>query len=142
LPGLQRIDHVCLAVSDINKSIAWYTNVLGFEHELGDEPSFGKDPAFMRRDTCCLALLPIAPGGRPVGDRHNGAHLAFGVDRPTFDDWRSRLPSLLEGNGAAADASEVSEEDYGLQLSLFFRDPDRNVLEITTWVDKNDQKRL
>jgi hypothetical protein len=29
--------------------------------------------------------------------------------------------------------TEVEEQDYGLQWSLFFSDPDNNILEVTTW---------
>ena len=36
----------------------------------------------------------------------------------------------------------VEEQDYDLQLSLFFSDPDSNILEITTWIDPSDPKRL
>jgi hypothetical protein len=32
-----------------------------------------------------------------------------------------------------AQSLAVEEADYGLQRSLFFSDPDNNILELTTW---------
>ena len=39
-------------------------------------------------------------------------------------------------------AAKVDEQDYGLQLSLFFADPDNNMLEITAWVNPTDPRPL
>jgi len=70
---------------------------------------------------------------------HRGAHIAFGVTSPVFDDMahqgsgglRDKLKNnvIYEGQNI-----EVDEQDYGVQKSLFFHDPDDNVLELTKWV--------
>ena len=127
------LDHVCICVQNVETSLEWYRNVLNFEHKYADEKSFGKDPAFLQNGNAKIALLPLHSSQTPVKN-HNGAHFAFNVDREEFDRMRVELPKRLD--------TQVEEQDYDLQLSLFFSDPDDNILEITTWVDPTDPKRL
>ena len=54
--SFESIDHVCVCVSDIDASLAWYLNVLGFEHKFAEEPSFGKDPAFLQNGNAKVRL--------------------------------------------------------------------------------------
>ena len=146
-PTLVKVDHVCLAVADIDASIGFYQDVLGLEHRYADEETFGKDPAFLQypdHDTC-VALIPLA---NPLARRrHHGAHCAFSVSRDSFEWYRERLPGLVraakEVHGGSRDVLPtrvVDEQDYALQLSLFFSDLDNNMLEITTWVGKDDPR--
>ena len=88
-----------------------------------------------------IALLQIQEGQAPLKD-HNGAHTAFKVSRLEFDKFRMKLPGLLKENKGPQQKCEIIEEDYGLQLSLFFKDPDCNELEVTTWVERSDLRRL
>lgn len=136
------LDHVCVAVSDVRKSIEWYENVLGFTHRFREERAFGMDPAFLTNGQAKIALLPLRPGQSPIQD-HRGAHVAFGVNREEFDHIRQKLPQRLREHAVSRDQSvHVEEQDYELQLSLFFSDPDRNILEITTWIDRDETRRL
>ena len=90
----------------------------------------------------CIALLPLSSAQTAI-PQHNGAHTAFGVDKPTFRAWQAALPALLQAHRCGAEqAVSIDEHDYGMQLSLFFADPDNNILEITTWVDPEDPGRL
>jgi catechol 2,3-dioxygenase-like lactoylglutathione lyase family enzyme len=180
---LQRVDHICLVVTDIDRSIAWYAGVLGFEHVLQDDPFYGKDPAFLRfapasesrgtdaasqgvessestvgdiesaagsvadadersnlGEPICLALLPLPKAQwHSRVKNHNGAHVAFRVSRDEFERSRAELPMTLARHRLAHDTHDTSMQvfDYGRQLSLFFSDPDNNVLELTTWIDPN-----
>lgn len=136
------LDHVCVVVSDVEKSIEWYGKVLGFTHRFEKEACFGKDPAFLQNGTAKIALLPLERGRSPIRD-HRGAHAAFGVNREEFDTMRKELPDILRKHAITPDQSvDIDEQDYDLQLSLFFSDPDRNILEITTWVDRDDSRRF
>ena len=127
------LDHVCVAVKDVDVSLDWYERVLDFKHKYADESSFGKNPAFLQNGNAKIALIPLARSQTPVKN-HNGAHFAFNVDREEFDRMRVELPKRL--------GCRVEEQDYDLQLSIFFSDPDSNILEITTWIDPSDPKRL
>ena len=136
------LDHVCVCVTDVDRSIAWYHGVLGLEHAFADAPQFGKDPAFLRAGVAAVALLPLGARKPPIRD-HLGAHFALGVDLAEWHRFRAALPALLRRHRAgAAHSIAVDEQDYGLQLSLFFSDPDANVVEVTTWVDASETRRL
>jgi len=130
------LDHVCVCVSDVDRSIAWYGGVLGLALQHADHPAFGKDPAFMEGEGGArVALLPLPRGASPVAD-HKGAHFALGVAAlADFEAVAAELPAALAAHRAcAAQSIEVDEQDYGLQRSLFFADPDSNIVEITCWV--------
>ena len=129
------LDHVCVAVRDMDESLEWYERVLDFEHKYKNAESFGKEPAFLQNGDAKIALLPLTSSQIPIRN-HNGAHFAFNVNREEFDRMRVELPKRL------GESQEVEEQDYGLQLSLFFSDPDNNILEITTWLDPSDPNRL
>ena len=103
------------------------------KHEYQDHPSFGLDPAFMRSGTACIALLPLSKRNRQI-DYHNGAHTAFTVSKSEFLSARKSLPALLAANRVSESQDvDILEEDYGIQKSIFFKDPDGNILEITYW---------
>ena len=143
---LSRIDHVCVVCRDVGASIEWYKNVLNLKHAYADEPDYGSDPAIMVGEGAgapAVALLPLADGAEPVR-YHNGAHFALRCDtRADFDTVRAELPARLARHRAhAAHDVAIDEHDYGLQLCLFFDDPDGNIVEVTTWVDRDDPRRL
>ena len=143
---LSRIDHVCVVCRDVPASIAWYKSVLGFDHAYAKEENYGSDPAIVIGQGAgapAVALLPLADGASPVRN-HNGAHFALRCDtRADFDRVRAELPQRLADHRAHDRQSTASDEhDYGLQLCLFFDDPDGNIVEVTTWVDRDDQRRL
>jgi catechol 2,3-dioxygenase-like lactoylglutathione lyase family enzyme len=122
--------------SDVDASIRWYEGVLGLRHHFKDHSCFGKDPAFLQAGSARIALLPLSAQQTPIAD-HNGAHFAFNVDKEQWMSIREQLPALLLAHQvSSAQSVEVDEQDYGLQLSLFFEDPDRNIMEVTTWKEE------
>ncbi len=68
----------------------------------------------------------ITPGGLiPATDGEGSLHLAFGIAPSAFDEWRERI----KGVGVPIE-SEVTWPEGG--RSLYFRDPDRHVIELKT----------
>ena len=145
------LDHVCVCVSDVEKSILWYSKVLGLRHSYKSEPHFfpsdASSPAFLSfpatssastASTSCnnptggVALLPLSHSSKPIQD-HLGAHFAVRVDEAEFRRARNCLKDVLREVDATQEAS-VEYQDYGIQKSLFFRDPDKNIVEIACWV--------
>ena len=105
-----RLDHVCVVVDDVDRSIHFYSNILGLRHSYADEPTFGKDPAFLESPTIIdtdndsahglvrVALLPSLVNSH-IGRtkrKHHGSHFAVSVPRESFERFRERLPLLLE----------------------------------------------
>jgi catechol 2,3-dioxygenase-like lactoylglutathione lyase family enzyme/cytidylate kinase len=144
---VQGLDHVCVVVSDVERSIQWYENVLGLvkmhtseEHFYPTEPSA---PAFLSVPPSAayphggVALLPLPKNSSMVQD-HKGAHFALRVNEDSFVEaylgglLRERLKMHQVHPGQPTD---VEFCDYGVQQSLFFHDPDDNIVELALWVN-------
>lgn len=122
---LEGIDHVALAVRDLERSIRWYAEVLGLERRHADV--WGDVPAFIGAGTTSLALFPVRDGAaQPPPGRNTITmlHLAFRVDRRNFIEARAEL----ERRGIA-----VEFQDHQISHSIYFEDPDGHQLEITTY---------
>ncbi len=122
---VRHIDHVALAVSDLEASTAWYQDLLGlerrFQHAWGDEP-----PVMLCAGDTCLALFPTvgAPLPPPGKDTIAMRHVCFLVDRPAFDAARAEL-----------DARSIAWTfaDHDVSHSLYLSDPDGHTIELTTY---------
>ncbi|GMH80772.1 hypothetical protein TrST_g14371 [Triparma strigata] len=142
---LSQFDHVCLAVTDMEASTNWFASTLGLRlaHENEDHfyPKCSESPAFLTGGggvaggSVAVALLAI-PKEKRVDD-HQGAHVAFRVDIEEWDRCKSELGKALEKNKVHSNQRvDVEYCDYGIQQSLFFHDPDHNVLELTCWKER------
>jgi catechol 2,3-dioxygenase-like lactoylglutathione lyase family enzyme len=121
-PPLTGVDHVHVLVRDRAAAVAWYRDVMG----LAPVPEL----AFWQADggpltqadasgRVHIALFERAPSP------DNKAVIALGVDAPAFAQWRQHLARAL--------GHAPTLEDHDLSLSLYFRDPDGNPYEITTY---------
>jgi catechol-2,3-dioxygenase len=121
---LERLDHVSLNVSDRARSIAWYRDVLALEPK--NEPRRDDWPVFMGEMGSCIALFQAstkAAGPRPP-ESAGLRHVAFMVGKTDLDRARTHLTE----NGV-----EFRFEDHGNAHSVYFKDPDGNVIELTTY---------
>jgi catechol 2,3-dioxygenase-like lactoylglutathione lyase family enzyme len=115
----QGIDHVALAVADLDRSEAFYRDVLGLErtHEEWDPPRV------LASRGSGVALFPAEPQYGEPSPAHI-LHIALRVDRTNFE-------------AAQAELSERGIEhrfsDHGLAHSIYFEDPDGYRLELTTY---------
>jgi catechol 2,3-dioxygenase-like lactoylglutathione lyase family enzyme len=135
------VDHVALPCSDLAASAAWYAAVLGFAPHLPHEPTFvGPQLAFLSQGGVALALLALPPGEAALrGSRAQKGHFAIRVDGPTFWALHAALPALLAAHRRSpAHSTEIFCDDFAINLSLFFYDPDGNEVEITTWDCERD----
>ena len=121
---VEGIDHVALTASNVAQSVAWYQKVLGLERRYEDV--WGDYPAIVSAGTTSLAIFPVKETKGDTGSIPAIAmrHIAFRVDRPTFDSAREHL----EACGLAP-----TFEDHTAAHSLYFADPDGHRLEITTY---------
>src|SRR5438105_14287700 len=79
---LEGIDHVALGVRDIERSVKWYIEVLGFER-LHDGVWNGV-PTFIGKGKTGIALFPASPNAKRTSSSHREVrllHLAFRATR-------------------------------------------------------------
>ena len=120
---LRRLDHVSLNVSDRTRSITWYRDVLGLEQR--GEPRRDDWPVFMGELGACVALFQAQVETAERQPESTGLrHVAFMVCR---DDLAAAQTRLRE-HGV-----EFRFEDHGNAHSIYFPDPDGNVIELTTY---------
>lgn len=122
---VQGIDHIALAVRDVERSASWYQEVLGLERMY--EGRWGGVPAFVGVGNTAVALFPVHgenPGDPPEKDVIAMRHFAFRVDRANFDTARSELK---------ARSIEFAFQDHDIAHSIYFHDPDGHEVELTTY---------
>jgi catechol 2,3-dioxygenase-like lactoylglutathione lyase family enzyme len=125
---LEGIDHVALVVADVERSAAWFVEVLGFERRF--EGMWEGVPVFVAKGTTAVALFPRR-------ESHDSAtaeprkpndvdmlHLAFRADRENFLAAQDELKSR---------GVRFEFEDHEISHSIYFRSPDGHSFEITTY---------
>jgi catechol-2,3-dioxygenase len=126
-----RLNHAVLYVSDIERSVAFYVNVLGME-VIAEIPQ--ARAAFLRAHGSSnhhdLGLFGLgAQAQRPPARSTGLYHLAWQVD--TVDDLAAALPQLR------AAGAYVGQSSHGATKSLYGADPDGNEFEIMWMVPRS-----
>jgi len=122
-PGVKRLDHLALYVTDLERAERFYVGVLGLERtmRLPDQALLtlaGVNIGLMHAEH----LAPADP--RILEDPLGKAHHAFLIDARDLDTWQRKLES------AGIPTSRVV--DWGDHRCLYFLDPDGNLLELVT----------
>ncbi len=119
------ITHVAVTVTDLDRSEAWYTKVLGVAPVLDEDTGPFRHIVYSV-GTTLLGLHGFPELVRPRAVQRAAVgldHIAFGVaDRDELVQWAARLDSLGIAHG------EIKDAGYGSGLS--FRDPDNIALEL------------
>lgn len=122
---VEGLDHVALAVRDIERSVKWYADVLGFKRE--HEGRWGGVPVFVGNGSAAIALFPVRQKTRStIPDRapERILHFAFRANRENF----LRAQNELKKRAIALDF-----QDHDISHSIYFCDPDGHKIEITTY---------
>lgn len=123
-PPAQGILESSLYVADVNRSARFYEVIFGFRI-ISD---FGERGLAMGAGPRQVLLLFKKGASRQITSPHDGdgeLHLAFAVDSgalPLWEDWLVRNEIAIE---------ERRTWERGGQ-SIYFRDPDRHLLELAT----------
>ncbi len=128
--AVQRLNHAVLYVSEVDRSVAFYRDVLGF-----DVAAHLGNAAFLRAHGSAndhdLGLFGIGPNPTAPARRATGLyHLAWQVD--TIDDLAALRRALVEAG------SLVGESDHGVSKSLYAVDPDGIEFEVMWAVPRQD----
>jgi catechol 2,3-dioxygenase len=122
--GVVELGHVVFYVGDLERSRAFYRDVLGFPELPGAGRGFA---AFSGGRTHHeLLLIEVGPDAPPPPrGRHRGLyHVGFKVG-DSDDDLRSMLAGLR-----AHDVRIVGASDHTVSHSIYIEDPDGNELEL------------
>jgi len=121
-PGM-RIGHVHLKVSDLDRAIAFYTDVLGLEimQRYGAQAAFLSAGGYHHH--IGLNTWESLGGPRPAANATGLYHTAFLYpDRPSF----ARAFRRVVDCGVPLDGAA----DHGVSEALYLRDPDGNGIEL------------
>ena len=120
------IAHVAVTVTDLDRSEAWYTKVLGVDPVLDEDTGPFRHIVYSGRQHAARAARLPGPDRQAsaFNERRPGLdHIAFGcASRGELVEWAARLDELGIAHGDIVDAG------YGSGLS--FRDPDNIALEL------------
>jgi catechol 2,3-dioxygenase len=129
--SVRKLGHVVLRVRDLQRSVAFYTGVLGFRvSEVYPESMMKGGMVFLRcnADHHCLALVGGMKEDAAAKELH---HLAFEV--ATLEELvRSR--DHLKAHGVKIDFE--GRRRAGCQVAVEFRDPDNHFLELFWGLDQ------
>ena len=121
------IDHAAISVSDLDRSLQFYTKVLGLPISKREHQKPGTE-YFL---DCGLSLVGLIQGDKN-GDKHllqdaglGGNHFGFRVSMKEFD----AAVEELKKQGVPITFTKKRERSW----SCYFLDPDGNKLEITAW---------
>ena len=119
-PKLQNIDHIHVIVSDRQKALDWYKNILGLKpsEEIITLPESG--PLMIRNNegNINIALFKGTP-------KNNHAVIAFKVSGEEFINCHNKINDSL--------TKYIEIIDHDIQFSIYFKDPFGNPYEITSY---------
>lgn len=129
-PPLDGVLETGLYVDDLARARAFYEGVLGLVPMIADDRfcAYNAGPAsvlllFARGGT--LQPVKMAEGTIPPHDGHGRLHYALAIPGDSVDRWSEHL--------AARGVAIESRIDWdGGGISLYFRDPDDNLVELAT----------
>jgi catechol 2,3-dioxygenase-like lactoylglutathione lyase family enzyme len=123
-PKTDGIVETSLYVSDVPRSVRFYKETFGFRVIT----EFGERGCAMQAGPHQVLLLFKKGASRAIETPHDGdgeLHLAFAIASTELADWESWL------HAKEIAVEEKKEWDLG-GWSLYFRDPDRHLLELAT----------
>ena len=134
-PKITELDHIVLNVSDIERSLRFYIEVLGLQGERVEDFRAGKVgfPSVRINDATIIDLFPLRSSAvRAAGAKNDGNlnHFCLVVSAQDF----SGIVDYLAANEVKVREGPVSRWGArGRATSVYFLDPDGNEVEIRSY---------
>jgi catechol 2,3-dioxygenase-like lactoylglutathione lyase family enzyme len=128
---LSGMDHIVLSVRDVERSLDFYTRVLGLQPERVDTWRAGKNgfPSVRINDNTIIDLM-VSKAGDDAVTVPNLNHFCMFTDGPL-----EPCVDELHKHGIAIETGPISRWGArGNALSVYLRDPDDNLVEIRSYV--------
>ncbi len=118
-----RIGHIHLKVSNLERAVAFYRDVLGFEvtTDYGSQAAFLSTGGYHHH----IGLNTWSSEGAPPPPRRSTGLYHFAILLPDRTELARTLKRLLD-HGVPIDGAS----DHGVSEAIYFRDPDGNGIEI------------
>jgi catechol 2,3-dioxygenase-like lactoylglutathione lyase family enzyme len=128
---LTGMDHIVLNVRDVERSLQFYTEVLGLFPERVESWRAGKNgfPSVRLNETTIIDLARVKDGQAPPGGSPNMNHFCLYTD----DDMESCVADLKKHGIALESDPHRNWGARGEAISIKFRDPDNNQVEIRSY---------
>lgn len=121
MPDIKKIDHIHIFVQNRIEAEQWYECVLGFKPVPKFERWAIDGGPLTIANTSGHIHLALFEGI----SQQSRTTVAFQVDGTAFLQWHAHLSTILVYN--------IKPVDHELSWSLYFRDPDNNPYEITSY---------
>ncbi len=121
--NVSEFDHLVINVSDVERSLAWYTEILGLTGERVDEWRAGEVffPSVRINDDTIIDLFAVERTGQNID------HICLVVDRADVDAVSTDPRfDIVDGPGERWGAR-------GVGWSVYVRDPDGNQVELRSY---------
>jgi catechol 2,3-dioxygenase-like lactoylglutathione lyase family enzyme len=130
------LDHLVINVTDVARSAEWYSRILGMEIRTFD-PGEGRTP----RTSLVFGnqKINVRPKDADKGDWFTADHEAAGSDDLCFltESTPQDVVAHLRANGVAIEEGPVDRQGArGILRSVYCRDPDGSLIEISSYVDE------
>ena len=131
---LTGMDHIVLNVRDVERSLEFYTEVLGLSPERVESWRAGKNgfPSVRLNETTIIDLARVKDGQAPPSGSPNVNHFCLSTD----DDMDSCVADLKKHGIALESDPHRNWGARGEAISIKFRDPDNNQVEIRSYAPR------
>ena len=119
---IDKLDHVAIRVSDLNRSAKWYQDTLGLKKYRLEK--WGDFPIFLLAGKSGIALFPEKENNS-AAQKSDIDHFAFNVSNENFQKAKAEFDQK---------GIKYNFQDHFYFHSIYLKDPDNHTVELTTLI--------